>query len=310
MAKKIGLHTVLILIAGVLVFLLSYIVSYKITVNKYKVDSAAEETTDWLANDVSEATSAADITEPEEEEETEPPVPYDATKLAEPRTINMPENDTWSLVVVNQFYTITPGYEPFVEQVLPDSGVYLDERVAKAFRTMYTAALADGIELTLSAGYITPDRQTRKFNKQVQAYMEQGLDQETAKAHAAFIVLPAGCSESNYGLAVDIGWQEDDFAESPVYAWLRANAAKYGFIERYTEEKVDVTHFHAEPWHWRYVGSAAAQEMVAENLCLEEYRNRVNYSVNAPEPEDEEATDEASDAAENSADTAETVSEN
>lgn len=301
----------LILIAGVIVFLLSYVVSYKITVNKYKVASAAEETTDWLENDVSEATSAAGAATNEEEEETEPPVPYDATKLAEPRTIEMPEDEMWALVVVNQFYTINASYEPFVEQVLPDSAVYLDQRVAKAFRTMYNAALADGIELTLSAGYITPDRQSRRFNKQVQAYMEQGLDKETAKAHAAFIILPAGCSESNYGLAVDIGWPEDDFAKSPAYAWLRSNAAKYGFIERYTAEKVDVTHFHAEPWHWRYVGAAAAQEMVENDLCLEEYRKRVNYSANAPAPEDEEDAESDGVTAEDVSDSAlEEVSEN
>ena len=304
MTKKILSRCVTILAAGVLVFLLAYFTSYKITTNKYKVSSAAEATTDWVADAQTQAATTAVPTEPEEEEETEPPVPFDATKLAEARTFTMPENDAWSLVVISQFYKPEASYEPFVEQVLPDSAIYLDQRVAQAFRAMYNAALADGVELTLSAGYVTPDRQERRFNKQVQAYMEQGLDRETAKAHAAYIVLPAGCSESNYGLAVDIGWPEDDFADSPAYLWLKNNAAKYGFIERYTAEKTDVTHFHAEPWHWRYVGAAAAQEMVTNNLCLEEYRQQVNRSVNAEEEttEDADNTAETDEGGEESAD--------
>ena len=106
--------------------------------------------------------------------------------------------------------------------------------------------------------------------------MEQGLTEEQARAKTAFTVLPPGCSENNYGLAADIGWLDSSFASSPAYAWLRANAARYGFIERYTAEKEEITHFSASPWHWRYVGSEAAAAMKESGQCLEEYVGKIN----------------------------------
>ena len=283
MAKKICLHLVLILIAGGVIFTLTYFISYRLTANRYKTETTppsrtAEAETNAADETQGDETTAAAETEvsAQEPEEAEDAVPYDATRLAEPRSVAMPEDDAWSLVLVNQFYRIRAGYEPFVEQVMEDSAVYLDQRVAEAFRAMYAAAMADGIELTLSAGYVTPDRQGRLFDKQVEVYADQGVPAEEAKARAAFFVLPAYCSESNYGLSVDIGWPEDDFAKSPAYGWLQQNAAKFGFVERYTADKTEITHFHPEPWHWRYVGAQSAAEMVEKNQCLEEYVGKVN----------------------------------
>ena len=282
MLKKLAIRLGLIVIGGVLLFFICYFLSYKIAANQYKIKSASQSAAQ--RTEVPSVT-AAPVSEPDvteapvtaaPEEETEPPVSYDMSRLAEPREISMPEDETWSLVLINQFYKIKSGYEPFVEQVMPDSAVYLDQRVAEAYRAMYEAALSDGIELTLSAGYIAPDRQARMFEKQVKAYTDQGVPEETAQARAAFFVMPSGCSESNYGLSVDIGWPEDDFANTPAYGWLQRNAALFGFVERYTAQKTEITHFHPEPWHWRYVGVEAAKAMVENNQCLEEYVGRVN----------------------------------
>ena len=52
---------------------------------------------------------------------------------------------------------------------------------------------------------------------------------------------------------------------------MLSNAHKYGWILRYPEGKEDITGYSAEPWHWRYVGVAAATEMKNNNQCLEEY---------------------------------------
>ena len=272
MAKKISLHLALILFTGAVLFALTYFISYKVTANRYELEVAA--TTTQSPAPVTEETQPETTTA--SPAPTEPAVPYDATRLADPQSIDMPEDDAWSLVLVNQFYRIKAGYEPFVEQVLEDSAVYLDRRVSQAFQEMYAAALADGVELTLSSGYITPDRQARQFEKQVKIYTDQGVPEEEAKARAAFFVLPAYCSESNYGLAVDIGWPEADFSKSPAYGWLQKNAARFGFIERYTAQKTEITHFHPEPWHWRYVGAEAAAKMLEQDQCLEEFVGRVN----------------------------------
>ena len=44
----------------------------------------------------------------------------------------------------------------------------------------------------------------------------------------------------------------------------------YGFILRYPTDKVELTGVNYEPWHYRYVGSAA-EEIRELGVCLEEY---------------------------------------
>lgn len=68
------------------------------------------------------------------------------------------------------------------------------------------------------------------------------------------------------GLAVDINGAVYD-----IYPWLAEHSWEYGFIVRYTEEKVDITGCQPEEWHLRYVGKDAAKEMYESGQCLEEY---------------------------------------
>ena len=81
-----------------------------------------------------------------------------------------------------------------------------------------------------------------------------------------------GTSEHQIGLAVDIT-SEDKIKQSPevVWEWLKENSYKYGFILRYTEEKMELTGISPEPWHYRYVGKKAAKEIYEQGVCLEEY---------------------------------------
>ena len=49
------------------------------------------------------------------------------------------------------------------------------------------------------------------------------------------------------------------------------NCAKYGFILRYPKDKTNITGVMFEPWHFRYVGEQASQEIMSRGLTLEEY---------------------------------------
>lgn len=49
------------------------------------------------------------------------------------------------------------------------------------------------------------------------------------------------------------------------------NSYKYGFIQRYPSGKTSITGVANEPWHYRYVGKEAAEEIHQSGLCLEEY---------------------------------------
>ena len=62
------------------------------------------------------------------------------------------------------------------------------------------------------------------------------------------------------------------------FGWLIRHCTEYGFILRYPEDKTDITGIIYEPWHFRFVGQAAAEEMTRDGLCLEEYLGQVNSS--------------------------------
>ena len=85
-----------------------------------------------------------------------------------------------------------------------------------------------------------------------------------------------GTSEHETGLAADIvtpSYQRLDagYAGTKAAKWLLENAASYGFVLRYPEDKTEITGIDYEPWHYRYVGVEAAKEIMAQGLCLEEY---------------------------------------
>lgn len=75
---------------------------------------------------------------------------------------------------------------------------------------------------------------------------------------------------------MDINADKAQSSSDEVYRWLAENAYKYGFIQRYPENKTDITGTIYEPWHYRYVGKDAAYEIYAKGLCLEEYIEKLD----------------------------------
>lgn len=92
----------------------------------------------------------------------------------------------------------------------------------------------------------------------------------------------AGYSEHQTGLAVDLfeASTEDEFLAKSEYreyfAWLKDNAAKYGFHNSYQKWK-ETDGYSNEPWHWRYLGIPFAQKLQTENKSLTEWYYQ-NYS--------------------------------
>ena len=179
----------------------------------------------------------------------------------------------WRLILVNRDYILPDGYEPKLAPCITDDpdSLKLDYRVAPYYNEMYQAALEDGVELTPISGYRSVARQKRNFENKIDTYMDQGYGKIEATQMAATIILPPGTSEHNAGLAMDICSLYESFENTDEFAWLSENAADYGFILRYPEDKQDITRIIYEPWHWRYVGVEAAKAMKASGQCLEEY---------------------------------------
>lgn len=179
----------------------------------------------------------------------------------------------WRMILVNRDYILPDGYKPELSRAVENGygDVYLDERVAPYYNEMYKAAYEDGIHLVPISGYRSVERQENNFERKINYYMDMGYGKVEATQKAATIILPPGTSEHNAGLAMDICSLEQNFEKTDEFRWLCENAADYGFILRYPEDKQDVTKIIYEPWHWRYVGVEAAKEMKANGECLEEY---------------------------------------
>ena len=117
-------------------------------------------------------------------------------------------------------------------------------------------------------------------------YQNQLFNNETKDK--LYSVMPAGTSEHQSGLAIDISINildyllESDLDESNTYNWLLNNSYKYGFIIRYKKDKIKYTNVIYEPWHLRYVDPIIANLLYDKNWCLEELyeflkNNKIKY---------------------------------
>ena len=145
-----------------------------------------------------------------------------------------------------------------------------------AFLEMQKAAAADGVTVWMQSGYRSVKYQTSLYERKTKYYLDKGYDNATAKEKAAAVVNPPGYSEHNCGLAADLNSPEhtgldEGFEKTAAFRWLCEHAGDYGFILRYPKDAEDKTEIIYEPWHYRYVGVEAAQEIMAQNSCLEEY---------------------------------------
>lgn len=101
--------------------------------------------------------------------------------------------------------------------------------------------------------------------------------------NSSSLVAKPGYSEHQTGYVIDLGLYGDgrEFDGKGAYKWLLENAHLYGFVQRYQEDKVNITMIDNEPWHFRYVGIAHAHAMKQNHLCLEEYIDFLkNYPYN------------------------------
>lgn len=180
----------------------------------------------------------------------------------------------WKLKLVNSTHLLAANFE--VATVEADEGYLFDERAAEPLREMLEAGRAAGHDLHICSAWRSYEYQEMLFENKVERVMaEQGIEREEAEEIAGTEVANPGMSEHCLGLAVDIITSEytdldEGFAETEAAKWLAENCADFGFVLRYPEGKEEITGIIYEPWHFRYVGTEAAEYMMAEGLTLEE----------------------------------------
>lgn len=274
--SKRTLRTKLILLIVLAVIMIPLVILYKSvgdTTPKIKLYNR-NEASGTAEEEITEEAVAA-VAEPvtDEPQTTEAQTQAPAAKSAkkEATVVSVTDAENWSIAIINTKYPLPDSYAPTLSNAIDGSNIQLDSRVSEHYSQMYAAAKQAGCVLTPYSGYHTYTLQENTYKRKVNYYVNQGMSDEEAAAKAQQQVLPAGCSEHNAGLSMDIVSASSDFVNTKEYKWLCENAQNYGFILRYPEDKTSITGVNFEPWHWRYVGEKAAKEMKENNQCLEEY---------------------------------------
>lgn len=159
----------------------------------------------------------------------------------------------------------------------------LDKDVLPYAIALMEDAKAEGVDIRVRSPYRSYETQERLYNNEVNNWIRKGMGQLEAEEKAATIVARPGTSEHHCGFAIDFNETNTSFENSNAYRWMLSNAADYGFILRYPEDKQDITGVIYEPWHWRFVGIDVAKDINSKNMCLEEYIEEINNKGSAKE---------------------------
>lgn len=186
------------------------------------------------------------------------------------------EDDGWQLMLINADNPLPDNFS--VELTSLANGHKIDSRVYPHLQKMFDDARSQGILPSISSSYRTAKEQQAELDQKKEEFIRRGYSPDDAlEAAKTWAALP-GTSEHQAGLAVDIT-SADASVQPPdiVWNWLKSNAHKYGFIRRYPPDKVGITGISNEPWHFRYVGQSAAEEIYKHGLCLEEYLEILHF---------------------------------
>ncbi len=176
-------------------------------------------------------------------------------------------------LLVNKHYLLDKDY-------IPDDLVNVSQNYAwgevgsqkvrevayNAFLDMWNAANEEGYYLMINSSYRSYEDQEIVYNNYKNSSGERFADSIAARP---------GSSEHQTGLTLDIfsktNTNKNTFSQTDEAKWLKENAHNFGFILRYPEDKVDITGYSFESWHYRYVGVDIATYIYENDITYEEY---------------------------------------
>jgi D-alanyl-D-alanine carboxypeptidase len=196
------------------------------------------------------------------------------TAAAFDKTANSVDDPSSIWVVVNKSRSLNPANFAPTDPVYPVV-TYVNRQpmraaVADALVAMFAAGSSEAqLKFSVQSAYRSFATQTSVYNQIVAT---------SGQAQADTVSARPGHSEHQTGLAVDISAVpaayslQTGFANTPQGLWLAANAWKYGFLLRYPADKVAITGFSFEPWHYRYIGVPLSTELHNTGVAtLEEF---------------------------------------
>ena len=194
-------------------------------------------------------------------------------------------NDPYIFILVNKQNPIDEDFPTDKDSLIEIPSKYRKEETIyfytvalQALEGMMNDMFALGYTDTyVTSAYRNHAYQTMLFEMYINNEMKKGYSYDEALALANKYSARPEHSEHRTGLCVDFttrsigGVVDDIFETTEVSDWLKENAWKYGFILRYPKDKVDITGYQYESWHYRFVGLERASIIHQTGLCYEEY---------------------------------------
>ena len=130
-------------------------------------------------------------------------------------------------------------------------------------------------DIIVWTAYRDEARQQKVYDDYVKEHGEEAAKTAVAKA---------GESDHNTGLGIAIRVYRDgksyQLDEVEGYGWIEENCHKYGFVERYPEDKKEITGLdYSSSLYLRYVGVPVAEFMKKNDICLEEFLVQIKEYV-------------------------------
>ena len=208
------------------------------------------------------------------------------------------QSNDWRLILVNRDNPVPENYT--IETTKLRNNQSVDTRIYPDLQNMFDDMRKAKMKPLITSSYRTREEQQKMMDDKIAEFKAQGKsDEEAAQLAEEWVALP-GTSEHELGISIDITSEKDDAdAKQAVWDWLKENSYKYGFIQRYPEDKIDITGIANEPWHYRYVGKDSAKRIYEQGVTLEEYLGYVPIGgSDTAAPAEESGAEETSPAGE------------
>lgn len=179
--------------------------------------------------------------------------------------------------IVNKYYQLDENYAPDdlveINNKAKKYGLLYGKHTARKvlyddFIALQEACYQKGFELYVTSGYRSTPWQKEIYNHMVETYDGAKADETCSRP---------GHSEHTTGLGLDVAldqYKYEDIVNHPCYKWFLSQLSQYGFILRYPKDKDDLTGYHYESWHIRYVGKDLAKKVEESQLTFDEYYAR------------------------------------
>ncbi|MDE6426026.1 MAG: M15 family metallopeptidase [Ruminococcus sp.] len=252
--------------------ILTEITSEPVTTTTTTTTETTSETTQTTTFTESATTTTTTATKKEPLPEGYTEIPINSEKIYSGNLITVNGNNIYhfpadDINVVTLYDHISTQYYGVSDLV-----VCLDEEVIEHLNELMEdfAENKYNTDIVVIGGYRSSEDQNQRYNDGISGVMSGFSDYHTGRSFDMG-VFPQDGSGSGY------------YSPTGIYAWIDEHAADYGFVVRYPEGKEVYTNERARTQTYRYVGVPHSTYMKQNNLCLEEYIEKLkSYTINKP----------------------------